>query len=95
MQNEVRAKVCLKRKLLSQTFDIIKVCSEGRFVVPKDRWHAVMSRVMPNKSANQIDMLMYVLDENCDNTIGMCLNKNYDILYNKQKIAKHDRHIYK
>ncbi len=77
LQNEVRANVYLKRKLLSQTFDIIKVFSEGCFVVPKERWHAVMSRVMPDKSTTQIDILLYVLDENGDNKIGMCLNKNY------------------
>ena len=60
----------MKRQLLSQAFDIVKVFHEGRYVVTKERWHSLMSNVMPSKSAIQIDILLYVLDENGDQMIG-------------------------
>ena len=60
-----------KRKKLRQAFQILKVNQNGEEVITRTVWSAVMSRVLPKKSPNQIELLMTVLDAEGSGTISM------------------------
>lgn len=70
LKDEVRETVYMKRELLGRAFDILKVYGVGgQYVVSKSRWHDVMKEVIPNRSFTQVNLLLYVLDEDGDSNI--------------------------
>lgn len=70
IQNEVKATVYLKRKLLARAFEHIKVWKSGSYVMTRERWHQLMRLAAPKRSPPQIDLLLHVLDNNGDGCVG-------------------------
>ena len=62
--------VFIKRRLLSQTFLLLRQKVAGVYVVTTERWKALMKALHPDMSPVQVDLLNYVLDENGSGTIG-------------------------
>ena len=73
MQNEIREAVFGKRKKLREAFDILKIRRNGRDIITHSIWIAIMSRVLPNRSKERLDLLMTILD--LDST--GCISKLY------------------
>ncbi|KAK3094057.1 hypothetical protein FSP39_023541 [Pinctada imbricata] len=69
LKNEVKAAVYMKRKKLSQAFDILKSEKDGRFVITFPVWCALMKKVIPSRSRSHIDLLVRVLDIDGDNAV--------------------------
>jgi len=67
LKDEVRSSVFMKRRLLGRAFNIIKVWQSGVYAVSKARFHDVMKLAVPKRSELQLELLMYVLDENANN----------------------------
>ena len=61
-QNEIRDAVFGKRKKLRQAFDILKIKRDGKEIITHSIWIAIMSRVLPKRSKEQLDLLMVILD---------------------------------
>ncbi|WAR18392.1 TPC1-like protein [Mya arenaria] len=63
LKNEIREAVFGKRRKLRQAFSILKVERNGHDVITRHIWNAIMTRVLPNKSIQQIELLMTILDK--------------------------------
>ncbi|KAL4238880.1 Ion transport protein [Mactra antiquata] len=63
LKNEIRDAVFNKRRKLRQAFNILKITRDGVDIITKRIWNEIMSRVLPNKSINQIELLMTILDK--------------------------------
>ena len=62
LQNEIRDAVFGKRRKLRQAFDILKIRRDGKDIITHSIWIAIMSRVLPKRSKEQLDLLMVILD---------------------------------
>ncbi|PIK46026.1 hypothetical protein BSL78_17116 [Apostichopus japonicus] len=92
LKNEVQKSVFVKRRNLVYAWDLLKVWRGGAFVMPWQRWHALMKSVEPSKSILQLKLIWKVLDKDEDNNIDKrAFMKTADIL--NVKIIEKSRYV--
>ena len=62
--------VYLKRRLLSQAFELLKQKVDNTYVVSQKVWFALMGMLRPKMSFTQAELLLYVLDDDGDRSLG-------------------------
>ena len=60
----------IKRRLLSNAFNILKTWKSSKYVVTTATWHAIMANLCPSRSRTQTQLLLSVLDDDGDGNIG-------------------------
>ncbi|KAJ8045211.1 Two pore calcium channel protein 1 [Holothuria leucospilota] len=81
LKNEVQKSVFMKRRHLVRAWDTLKVWKNPIFVIPWQRWMAVMKQVEPSRSVAELKLIWKVLDKDEDNNIDKrAFMKTVDIL---------------
>jgi len=62
LKNEIKHAVFGKRKKLREAFELLKVIRNQTEMITRPIWKAIMKRVLPKKSTEQIELLMKILD---------------------------------
>ncbi|XP_064622420.1 uncharacterized protein LOC135484707 [Lineus longissimus] len=69
LKNEVKSYVFAKRRTLGRAFNILKIWKDGHYVITRKIWTMLMKVLAPDRSSVQVDLLLFVLDENTDGFI--------------------------
>lgn len=62
MQAQIKHSAHMKRKILHQAFEVIKINVDGNEMVTYKTWTRLIKLAHPGKTKHQIDLLMMVLD---------------------------------
>lgn len=62
LKNEIKEAVFGKRKKLREAFEILKITRDGKEIITHTIWIAIMSKVLPKRSKEQLHLLMTILD---------------------------------
>ncbi|KAH3859383.1 two pore channel protein 1-like [Dreissena polymorpha] len=63
MKNNIRRTARIKKNILHQAFEVIKINVDGKEMVTYKTWTRLIRLAHPRKTKHQIDLLMMVLDE--------------------------------